>query len=233
MPAPKKYLTPEAEKAARRESAKRWEARNPEKIKAKREREQARQKELRAQRKAANLPKPKPNTKTCVTCGEEKPLEAMRRHGSGFSSRCLSCHPNVTQAQADERYRAKKPRVWSKKSTAKLKALPDKAPRPTRTPKSDPIAFARKTAENRDRYHSSLSLDGWVKILGETDYREWLAVYIRNGVIMFLRGAVGSYSTGKRTYAVMFDDSGKRYPNYGAAERVAEKILNKPIDVVA
>lgn len=140
--------------------------------------------------------------RTCDSCQKPKILEEFPRHGKhGRKGTCKECSKPV-------------PTVTKSKPKAKVEL-----------PKFVPTKHEKKVEDNRTRYADSLVTEGWVKLLGETDSREWLAVYIRHGVIMFLRGALGSYSTGKRTFAVMFDDSGKRYPTYGAAEKVAQRMM--------
>jgi len=69
-----------------------------------------------------------------------------------------------------------------------------------------------------------LKAEGWAKLLGETDIVEWMNVYVRNGVILYVRGRLGSYSVANQNYGVMFDDTGKRYPTLGAAEKVAQRM---------
>jgi hypothetical protein len=67
--------------------------------------------------------------------------------------------------------------------------------------------------------------DGWVKLLGYTDISEWIIVYVRRGIIMFIRGSLGSYSAGKQTFSVMFDDSGMRFPKLHNAENFQKRMM--------
>jgi len=147
--------------------------------------------------------------RTCDSCQKPKILDEFPRHGKhGRKGTCKECSKPV-------------PAVTKAKPKAKVE-LPVFVV--TTEPKEAPVVF--KTA-----WDAKLLEEGWVKVLGHTDTSEWIKAYVRSGVIMFARGQLGSYSAGKMTFGVLFDDSGKRYPIYGAAEKVAVKIGWPKVDM--
>lgn len=142
--------------------------------------------------------------RVCEACGITKPLEKeFPRHGPrGRKGVCCECSKPV------------------KKSRAKRKEK--ELPRFVVTTERKPVP--KDVDRQYKAWDDKLTQEGWVKIAGHTDVAEWIKAYIRNGVILYVRGTLGSYSTGKQSFGVAFDDSGKRYPTLGAAERVVQKL---------
>jgi len=157
----------------------------------------------RAAKQARNVVKMEApiGVRVCEGCNTSKSLDQYAQQGTyGRKKICRECSKQA-------------PKV---RKPAKKKELP--VFKVSSEPKAAPPAF-------KTTWDDKLLQDGWVKLLGHTDVCEWIKVFVRNGVILYVRGTIGSYSTGKQTYGVMFDDSGKRYPTLGAAERVAGRMM--------
>jgi hypothetical protein len=142
--------------------------------------------------------------RTCQKCQDPKTLDKFPRQGVyGHKKVCKECSKPVPKIRTTK----------ARKQTGK------ELPRFV-------VSDERKVSipNFKTPWDAKLLAEGWVKLLGLTDISEWCKVYIRHGVILYVRGSLGSYSTGKQTYGVMFDDSGKRYPTLGAAEKVVQRM---------
>ena len=73
-------------------------------------------------------------------------------------------------------------------------------------------------------WKQKLIADGWRYIGGETDSTEYISVFMRGFVVMYVRGATGMYSTGKCRFGVLFDNSGNSYTQLGKAENRARRL---------
>lgn len=223
MPRKKQYTDAEI-KVRQREATLRWEAKNPDKIAAKRARDNAKQKERRAQARAAkeaqkilSVSAP-PVGRICRVCNEDKPMAEFGRHGSGWKQVCLVCNPPPKKGarQAEwakrnaEKVKAKK-REWAQKKRGST-------PRPERKQETP-----KKSTSDKIPWTDKMVSQGWRKLGGVGDMCEQLMVYLRGPIILFQRGALGTYTTPKATYGVIGDDTGARYVTLSSAMKAAEK----------
>lgn len=205
----KKYTTEEARERMRIQRQE-WRLRNPDKVKEKQKRDNELAKERRAKRSAEKVVPEKPTGKVCKVCGERKELDLFPVHGTGKSSKCKSCTPPPKSRYEIQRVYELKNRqkinatklAWAKKNKPAAKAVEPKPPKIVK-PKS--------------------ATDGWLKIFAEADPHESLTVWRRGPLLMFQRCQLGVYSLGKRSWAVVGDDSGKRYETLSKAEAAARR----------
>lgn len=222
LPAPKQFSDQEVY-LRNREARKRWEARNPEKVAAKKLRDNQKAKEKRAAEKLAKM-QAKGETMTtrkCDKCSAIRPLEEFKRHGTNGRKRvCIVCDPVSTNPSH------KRQVEWAKRNPERVLESKRKSAAKAKTAKKLPEFVAvrvPKPTPARKSWTNTLESQGWRKVFGESDPNETLVVFIRGLVMMFYKNYVGSYSAGKHRYAVVGDDSGKMYKTLGHAEAAARR----------
>ena len=206
MGAPKIHLDEEARKQAGRDSRARWAKAHPDAIKRKNDRQNAARK---AKRLAKKVVKVKPTTRVCTVCHTEKPFEQYKKHGvNGRSKECLSCNPVSTDK--------------THKSTGKrpIKTIPRAVTTFDKLASHEP-----KTPELvLGNWKAKFTADGWRCLGGVGDSHEQITVFIRGWIVMYIRGSKGSYSNGKTSFGVLFDDEKPRQLTLGKAEARARRL---------
>ena len=205
----------EERKERLRACRKRWEEKNPEKVLA---RTMASRERAKAKRAGARTDP----MRTCVKCGTTRPIEEFKRHGErGRKTVCMVCEP-ISQNPSHKRQKewaARNPeKVLESKRKSAAKAKKKELPHFVKV-KADP-----KTKPARESWSNTLEQQGWRKVFGESDPSETLMVFARGMILMFYKNYVGSYSTGKHSYALIGDDTGKRYKTLGHAEAAARRM---------
>lgn len=204
MPAPKKYLTEEERKQANKEARLRWEAKNPDKIKAKRKRENARVKATRAARAARRAVKVKPTTRVCLACGTEKDLEEYGKHGKyGRVKICLTCN-------------APEPKVPAARKVLRAVEKPVKV----KAPDYDALEIKLNGPKHKEK--SKQRHADWPIIIGDI-YGGGMVVRHKDGILLFVR------PDGTFRFGVLGDDSGAWFMNIGPALRLRDKVWEKAV----
>jgi len=234
MPREKQYTTEqlaERNRAARRE----WAKRNPDKIKEKQKRQDERK------RLARNAPI---TEKVCSVCGLPKPLVAYPKRGPGIGNTCLACEPPQTREQRLEskresakRYREMYPdRVQESgrknEERRRLKRIAagmvPRVPKPA-TPKPVTAQVRRQNPYPLERVPKETTFtpggfvrraiaEGWSIACGYGEFSGGMIAFIRFPLIMYMR------TNGLKTYGVLCDDSGERYPRVHMAESAAKRV---------
>jgi len=236
MPRYKVYTDEEAAKKIR-ESKREWAKRNPDKIIAKRKRQDERKKLAR------NAPI---TEKVCSVCGLAKALTAYPKRGPGIGNTCLVCDPPQTREQRLEskresakRYREMYPdRIKESgrknEENRRLKRIAagakprDRAPKPA-TPKPVKVQVRRQNPFPLEKVPKETTFtpggfvkraiaDGWSIVCGYGEFSGGMIAFIRFPLIMYMR------TNGLKTYGVLCDDSGERYPRVHMAESAAKRV---------
>ena len=185
--------------------------------------EELREDQRRKRGNDQDAPKTESVKRICRDCGQEKPLEDYPKHGPrGRKPYCKECgiaKPKDYSRKAEYVNRNREKVNALKRESAKRIRL-EKAKTETKKPGSVESKDSNKTVSFTEKYAKL----GWVRVFGFGDMVEQLIIYIRGPIILFQRGQLGTYSTGKATYAIVGDDSGARYNTLSTAEKHAQKI---------
>ena len=181
--APKsKYATEEERKAAQKAQRKEWEKRNPEFMKAKRDRDNLKRKGIR-----------KADTRACKTCKQEKPISAYAPKGGGFFYVCMTCRPDtIPMAQRVAKSHGNEVKTKVCKDCGITKPITDFSrhgthgrkdrckdcvkPKPVPKPKQVPKPLQKREEMGYDalerkekkplKFGSDIDHNGWILILG-------------------------------------------------------------------
>lgn len=150
----------------------------------------------------------------CCDCGVKKPLDEYSNHGPrGKRAYCKECG----QIRRSESRKAAN-KAWAEKNKDKVKRQQKAWVSRQKT------VVVQKHVTPKVYKRNSLRDDGWRTVFQFGDSNEIVKVYMKGVIIRIMRmPATGQYSTGKTTYSIAFDDSGKRFATLAHAEREAKK----------
>ena len=159
---------------------------------------------------------PKTETRECEDCREVKPLADFAQPGPrGHKAYCLSCQMVRSKAS-----KLASQRKYNKKNRERINAV-----KLEWAHKNKPV---RKKPEPKPvevlTWKQKLIRDGWRCLGGETDPHEYITVFLKGWIVMYVRGQSGTYSTGKCSFGILFDNSGTRFMQLGKAEARARRL---------
>lgn len=180
----------------------------------------------REERAASRKPRkviPKADTRECVDCHQVKPVEQFPRHGThGRRDFCMACSDvrKLAARKASQKAYEKRNREKINATKRAWAAKQPKAERFDALEKHEP----RPVSEVLGDWKTHFTKDGWRCVGGVGDTHEQITAFIRGWVIMYIRGSKGSYSTGKTSFGVIFDDEKPKQMTLAKAEARARNL---------
>lgn len=205
----------EERKARMKESRKRWEAKNPEKVKAKAKRDRERRKE----RDKAKV-KIQPTERGCTVCGVTKPLEAFRVHGSGRLTKCDDCLPPVKGAAQVQREYTQRNREAVRARKAEWERLQrQKRQAVVKAPVFRPSVEVSKPAFVLRDWKAKLVSEGWRYVHGTSEAGQAVHVFFKGLIVMYVRK-----DPDKKRFSLLCDNSGQSWVTFGDAEKALRRM---------
>lgn len=170
--------------------------------------------EIQANKKA-RVAIPKGDTRKCCDCGEEKAIALFPKHGGrGHKAFCMACRDIRAKKTRRESQRA-----YEARNRDKVNATKREWAKRQQKPDYDALEIKLNGPKKKAGF-TTLKSEGWRLVLSFGDSHEIIKVYMKGLLIRYMRmPATGQYSTGKTSYGIAFDNSGKRYPKLSLAEK--------------